>query len=407
MSGEGLHLFEGVGLELEYMIVDRRSLEVLPIADRVLTAQAGELTNEVEVGPLCWSNELVLHVLELKTNGPAESTAGLTEDFQNGVAAVNAHLASLGGQLLPGAMHPWFDPATQTRLWPHENSPIYAAYNRIFGCRGHGWSNLQSAHINLPFCGDQEFGRLHAAIRLVLPLLPALAAGSPVFAGRIGPALDNRLQFYRSNQQRIPQISGRVIPEPAYSATAYRQQILQPIYNAIAPFDPQKILQEEWLNSRGAIARFDRSTIEIRVLDVQECPAADVAIAGLVIVLLKALIEERWTDFSEQAGWSEVPLANLFNKVVIKGETTLIGDAEYLALFGYPGRSARAGELWQYLVEALFGSNPPEPLQVIVEQGPLSRRLLRALGPEPGREKLAEVYRQLGDCLATGRMFHA
>jgi len=299
MSGEGLHLFEGVGLELEYMIVDRRSLEVLPIADRVLTAQAGELTNEVEVGPLCWSNELVLHVLELKTNGPAESTAGLTEDFQNGVAAVNAHLASLGGQLLPGAMHPWFDPATQTRLWPHENSPIYAAYNRIFGCRGHGWSNLQSAHINLPFCGDQEFGRLHAAIRLVLPLLPALAAGSPVFAGRIGPALDNRLQFYRSNQQRIPQISGRVIPEPAYSATGYRQQILQPIYNAIAPFDPQKILQEEWLNSRGAIARFDRSTIEIRVLDVQECPAADVAIAGLVIVLLKALIEERWTDFSE------------------------------------------------------------------------------------------------------------
>ena len=33
------------------------------------------------------------------------------------------------------------------------------------------------------------------------------------------------------------------------------------------------------MNSRGAIARFDRNAIEIRVIDVQECPKADLAIA--------------------------------------------------------------------------------------------------------------------------------
>jgi len=406
MSDQPLRLFEGVGLELEYMIVDRQSLDVLPVCDRVLAAQAGEVTNEVEVGPLRWSKELVLHGLELKTNGPALSTAGLKEQFQHGVTAVNTLLAPLGGQLLPGAMHPWFDPHTQTRLWPHDNSPIYQAYNRIFGCQGHGWSNLQSAHINLPFCGDQEFGRLHAAIRLILPLLPAIAASSPAFSGRIGPALDNRLQVYRTNQQKIPQITGRVIPEAAFTAAEYQRVILTPIYRAIAPFDPQGILQEEWLNSRGAIARFDRSTIEIRVLDVQECPAADVAIAGLVVELLRTLVEERWSDFSEQKRLHELPLANLFNKVVIKGEETLIEDVDYLDLFGYPGRSARAGELWAHLVEALFGSSPPEPLQLILDRGPLARRLLRVLGPEPSRERLAEIYRQLTDCLAGGRLFY-
>lgn len=404
---EPLHLFEGIGLELEYMIVDRRSLEVLPVADRVLAAQAGEIVNEITVGPLRWSNELVLHVIELKTNGPAASTAGLTEIFQQGVATINSLLAADDGQLLPTAMHPWFDPATQTRLWPHDNSPIYAAYNRIFDCRGHGWSNLQSSHINLPFCGDQEFGRLHAAIRLALPLLPALAASSPVFAGRIGPALDNRLQFYRRNQQQIPQISGRVIPEQVYSQADYQKAILSPIYRAIAPFDPQLILQEEWLNSRGAIARFERSTIEIRLLDIQECPAADVAIASLIVELLRALIAERWSDFAEQKQWSEVPLANLYNKLVIKGERTLIEDAAYLELFGYPGRSARTAEFLAHLVEGLFGNQPPAPLTVILEQGPLARRLLHALGPEPGRDRLAEVYRQLGDCLVRGQMFHA
>jgi len=33
---EALHLFDGYGVELEYMIVDRASLEVRPITDRVL-----------------------------------------------------------------------------------------------------------------------------------------------------------------------------------------------------------------------------------------------------------------------------------------------------------------------------------------------------------------------------------
>ena len=81
--------------------------------------------------------------------------------------------------LLPTAMHPWMDPHTETLLWPHGNRDIYHTYNRIFNCQGHGWSNLQSVHVNLAFKGDEEFGRLHGAIRLLLPLLPALAITSP------------------------------------------------------------------------------------------------------------------------------------------------------------------------------------------------------------------------------------
>ena len=158
-----LHLFEGYGVELEFMLVERDSLNVAPLADKVLEVQAGTLQNEVEVGPLCWSNELVLHVIELKTNGPAPQLTGLAEDFQRGIAQIGAHLEPLGARLLPGGMHPWMNPLTETRLWPHGDSSIYAAYNRIFGCQGHGWSNLQSTHLNLPFCGDDEFARLHAA----------------------------------------------------------------------------------------------------------------------------------------------------------------------------------------------------------------------------------------------------
>jgi hypothetical protein len=101
---------------------------------------------------------------------------------------------------------------------------VYEAFDRIFDCRGHGWANLQSAHLNLPFSDAEEFGRLHAAIRLLLPILPALAASSPVMDGRLTGRVDSRLDVYRHNARRVPQVSGRVVPErgPSTSPTNER-----------------------------------------------------------------------------------------------------------------------------------------------------------------------------------------
>lgn len=402
-----LHLFQGYGVELEYMIVDRRTLDVAPLADRVLQAEDGTIRGEVEVGPLCWSNELVQHVIELKTNGPAAGLAGLAEVFQQGIRQINRRLEPLSARLLPGGMHPWMDPLTQTRLWPHGDSSIYQAYNRIFDCRGHGWSNLQSTHLNLPFQGDEEFGRLHAAIRLLLPLLPALAASSPIASGCPAGILDYRLQVYRRNQQRIPRIAGQVIPEPVFHQQAYQQQILQPLYDAIAPLDPDGLLQYEWLNSRGAIARFQRDSIEIRLLDIQECPQADVAIIELLCAILQALVEERWCSFSRQKSWRTEPLAALLAAAISNGEQALIEDTEYLSLFGLERQSLTFKKLLQKLASELRPDLivSRKPLAVILDRGSLARRILAAVGSAPTPEKLLTVYRRLGDCLAAGEMF--
>jgi gamma-glutamyl:cysteine ligase YbdK (ATP-grasp superfamily) len=100
--------------------------------------------------------------------------------FQAEVRAIGRQLEPLGARLMPTAMHPWMNPAAETRLWPHDQAEIYQAYDRVFGCSQHGQANLQSMHLNLPFANDAEFARLHAAVRLVLPILPALAASSPI-----------------------------------------------------------------------------------------------------------------------------------------------------------------------------------------------------------------------------------
>ena len=56
----------------------------------------------------------------------------------------------------------------------------------------------------------------------------------------------------------------------------------------------------DWLNSRAAIARFERQTIEIRIIDLQECPAADLAIAELVVALVRAFYDEELADIATQ-----------------------------------------------------------------------------------------------------------
>ena len=397
-----LHLFEGFGVELEYMVVSAGGLDVRPIVDELFKGYAGSYVSDIERGPLAWSNELVTHVVELKTNGPAPKLEGLAAAFQRDVEELGRSLGGMGARLLPGGAHPWMDPLKETKLWPHDNDVIYAAFDRIFGCKGHGWSNLQSAHLNLPFSGDDEFGRLHAAIRLVLPLLPALSASSPFLDGKRGEALDQRLAVYRTNSKRIPSVCGRVVPEPVFTREAYERDLLGKIYADIAPLDPDEILQDEFLNARGAIARFGRGSIEIRVLDTQECPAADLAIIALTVATLKRLVG------MDLRAWTTERLADIYDRVVIEGDAAVIADAEFLSVFGVRAPSATAREAWRAILEQTpVADEHKKPLEVILERGPLARRILAKTGDTPSRTTLQSVYHELADCLAHGRMFGA
>ncbi len=407
-----LHAFTGYGIELEYMIVGQTDLVVRPLADRLLLDAEGAVVNEIGHGALAWSNELVQHVIELKTNGPASALAGLADTFHADLRRIQRELAAHDARLLPTAMHPLFDPERETRLWPYGQNDIYAAYDRIFGCRGHGWSNLQSMHINLPFFDDAEFRRLHAAIRVVLPLLPALAAASPLEQGRAAGWLDNRLRYYRDNQRRIPEISGLVIPEPVDGIDDYHAVILAPMYRAIAPHDPDGVLADDWLNSRGAIARFERQTIEIRTLDLQECPAADLAIAELTVALVRAFYEERFAPFAAQQALATEHLAELHSACAEQGSRARVDDPAFLKLFGLPG-PVSAGGAWRRLLALDLDISPTAAaiLDRMVSRGSLAEaimaRLALAPGQAPERAAILDCYAELAACLVDNRLFQS
>ncbi len=411
-STPDLGLFEGFGVEIEYMIVDRETLDLRPVADRILAEVAEPGVAEVERGVVAWSNELVLHVLEMKTNGPVATLEGLHGAFHTSVGEAEALLEPLECRLLPGGAHPWMDPERETRIWPHEYTEVYRTFDRIFSCRGHGWANLQSTHLNLPFRGDGEFRALHSAVRLLLPLLPALAASTPILDGRVGSALDLRLLAYRENARRVPEVTGNVIPEVMGSESEYGSEILEAIYRALAPHDPEGVLRHEWVNARGAIARFTRRTIEIRTLDAQECPSADLGVVAAVVEVLRRLVARGLDEPEALERPSTALLARVLDDVMREGEQTPVDDAGYREALGMTGSSrGTAGELWWALLEGV-GMEPgaplapwAHPLGTILHEGPLARRILRATGAEPDRRRLREVYGALADALREDRPF--
>ena len=401
------HLFEVIGIELEYMIVDASTLRVSPITDKLLTAKNGSLTSDYANGPIEWSNELVAHVVELKTNGPAKQLKGLDQLFYQNVVEINKELQDLNAKLLPGGGHPTMDPENEMKLWPHDHSEIYALYNRIFDCRGHGWSNVQSMHINLPFFDDAEFEKLHAAIRLLMPIIPGLSASTPVYDSKYSGFKDMRLEYYKVNQKEIPHMTGKVIPEQVFSKETYQEKIFEPIIEAIKPHDTDHILDHHFLNSRGAIARFDRNAIEIRIIDIQENPSADIAIASFIVEVLKYLIGEELIILEDQKKWHEDELFVIFNEVIKNAENTLISNERYLAVFDLKAPSD-VKKIWKKLYQVVkndLDEDHQKHIEFILQNGSLSTRILKALRNDFSENHLKKVYGKLANCLQQNRMF--
>ncbi|MFY9241888.1 MAG: glutamate-cysteine ligase family protein [Polaribacter sp.] len=405
--GKKYHLFEVYGIELEYMLVKKSTLKVMPIVDELLTKKNGSLTSDIENGAIAWSNELVAHVVELKTNGPTSDLENLASNFHQNVLEINGLLDGFDAQLLPTASHPLMNPNTDTQLWKHSYSEVYELYNRIFNCKGHGWSNVQSTHINLPFFNDEEFEKLHAAIRILLPLIPGLCASSPILEGKKTGFKDTRLEYYKNNQKEIPEMTGLVIPENVFTKKEYYKTVFEPIQKAIKPFDTNNILDHHFLNSRGAISRFDRNAIEIRLVDIQECPKADVAICSLIIEVLKLLVSEKLSSLSAQKTWNKEPLFVILNSAIINAEKTEIINLDYLQLFGLKG-TCSIQDVWKHLynlVKSNIHKQYQEALEIILKEGTLATRIENALPIDFTEKDLLEAYQKLANCLQNNELF--
>jgi glutamate---cysteine ligase / carboxylate-amine ligase len=309
---------EVLGPEHEYSLVDQ-NLKPMPISDQIIKGCRGRTVNFIELPKFTFGKELQMHVMEIKANSPFASPIEFEETMNQAVVSLSDIVEKHGASLLGMGMHPLLR-LEDAGVWSHYHKKIYKEYGKIFNLHQHGWLNIQSFHLNLPFQKEADAIITHNQLCNLIAYLPAIAASSPFYEGKPGRDIDNRLQFYKVNQREVPKITGDVIPDYATTLENYKRDVICGYSEALAKVGADKILLDrEWVNSRGIIFRFDRSALEVRVMDEQECVKSDVALACFVRAALRGMLEE-----NAELSANEV-LVQDFNAIIkegLKAETT-------------------------------------------------------------------------------------
>jgi hypothetical protein len=166
-------------------------------------------------------------------------------------------------------------------------------------------------------------------------------------------------------------------------------------------------LRHEWVNSRGAIVRFYRDAIELRILDTQECVKMDIAIAVFTCNVLKRLTKQIL------GGTLRLPphamLVDDFNRVVESGGRANVAAEHFLT--AKKRRGMRAENVLHGLLEmaeAEASENDRAYLRLVerrLRKGNLSE-VIRAKvegrsrwGDGGEREYIRGIYEELAGCL--------
>jgi gamma-glutamyl:cysteine ligase YbdK (ATP-grasp superfamily) len=373
----------------------------LPIVDRVIKEVHGRIVNCVRLGRIAFGKELQAHVAEFKANKPFDSPEVFEEAMQEAVETILELLEKhYHARLLGLGMHPSLR-LSEARVWSHRDRQIYEAMSKIFNLNRHGWLNIQSFQLNLPYKNEREAVKLYNLLANVLPYLPAVAASSPIYESKIGDFVDNRLHFYSANQLEVPSITGDIVPEYIDSFGEYEKTTVRQYSEDLAKLNaPRCLLNKQWLNSRGAVIRFDRKAIEIRVLDEQECVKSDVALSCFIRALLRGIMTDEKCPY-------------LPHEALVKDLHSVVRDGLDARVQHPKGETARqvCRHLWEMASEN--ATNEEKRYLPLVKQridrGNLSDKISEEVAKKVQKTDLTEaifnVYSALADCLEENKMY--
>jgi len=390
-----------LGPEHEFSVIDEK-LQPLPIVDKIIKDVHGRIVNNVDFGKFSFGKELQAHVAEFKANMPFNSPQDFEETMTHAVQQILDFLEKrYEARLLGLGMHPSLM-LDKVKVWSHRDRQIYGALSRIFNLNQHGWLNIQSFQLNLPFQNEYEAVKLYNALANLLPYLPAIAASSPIYESRIGDYVDNRLHFYLVNQAEVPSIAGDIIPEYVCSFEEYEKITIRQYSEDLAKVNaPRCLLNKEWLNSRGAIIRFDRKAIEIRIMDEQECVKSDVAQSCFIRATLRGILQ-REESFDYQP-----------HDILVNNLRSVIRDG--LDAFVQHPKGSTARQVCRHLhriAEENANSEEKKYLGIIkqrIEEGNLSDLILKEVTKKVLKTDLEEaiftVYSSLANSLERNKIY--
>jgi carboxylate-amine ligase len=230
-----------------------------------------------------------------------------------------------------------------------------------------------------------------------------------MYEGELQEAVDNRLAWILKHQARIPESQGWIVPEYAVSLTDYRRSVLGPMYEALDALPDAGALRHDFFNARGAVFKFSRRALEIRVLDTQECVKLDVAIAVFVRSLLRGLT--RNVRSTRQPLPPHALLVDDFRATIARGSEARVWATH---LGNSVDRDAEGKVAVRELLRVLLDRARAEArkdeagyldlVERMIATGTLSERIRAALLPavaddESFTEAARHIYIELADCL--------
>jgi carboxylate-amine ligase len=250
-----------VGVEEEFSILDRETLDLVPRYEQLRAAADGDPVLREGV-----TGELISSEIEIISGAGANLRSALASQRERRVALF-ALAAAHGVELGASGTHPWAD---------YREQPIIDTehYRRVEdGLKYVAWrNNTFSLHVHVGCRDIDRAVRACDRLRPVLPLLLAISANSPFLDGRDSGLHSARTQSFTKSFPRCG------IPDVFSSWTAYREYIEFLIAtNSIVEFT------QVWWSVRP---HFSFGTVEVRICDAQSSAPESDALTSLIVACI-------------------------------------------------------------------------------------------------------------------------
>jgi len=247
-----------LGVELEFQILDRQSLDLVPRAPALLARIPPELSEKV-------TPEFIRSILEVQT-GVCDSVGEVASDLRHTINLVEGIATEQGCLLYSASLHPFAEPADQILSLGERYRRIMDELQLV----GRQFIS-QGLHVHVGMDDRETAIRVCDVIQVYLPLLLALSCSSPFFRGE-----DTGFDSYRTKLFEALPLAG--IAGYLGSWQAYVDEVAMLRENGIIQ-QPKDL----WWDVRPS-PKF--GTVEIRVCDL---PARFIEVLGLVS-LMQALV---------------------------------------------------------------------------------------------------------------------
>jgi glutamate---cysteine ligase / carboxylate-amine ligase len=229
-----------LGVELEFQILDRVTLELVPRAEQLLAKLRHKARSRV-------AYEFLQSIFEIQT-GVCRSVADVEKDLRHTVGLAEEAAEKSGSLLFASGMHPFASPAAQKVT----NSKRYARIMDELQLVGRQFI-VQGLHVHVGMADRDMAIRVADVAQAYLPLLLSLSASSPYFAGE-----DTGFCSYRTKLFEALPLAG--IADYHGSWQAYEEELLMLHQSGII-----REIRDIWWDVRPS-PYF--GTVEIRICDM-------------------------------------------------------------------------------------------------------------------------------------------